>query len=134
MIANSDTIHLLFQIKNLYDSNGCYGLYDLVYDRVKKDGHDMRYSADELKIFWEKAKIRFSKEHPTWIKGMNVKDKKGNIRFDPPLSEEQIKKEITRIFKSMLVAKYLMDKVESEGCLIITDEQGNKLEIPQPFR
>ena len=112
-------MQLLFQIKNLYESSGSWGMYDLVYDRVKKDGHDMKFSADELKIFWEKAKKKYSAH---------------NKRLIPQLSADELKKEITKVFKSMLVAKYLMDKVESEGCLVITDEQGNKLELPQFFK
>lgn len=112
-------MQLLFQIKNLYGSSGCYGTYDLVYDGVKKDGHDMKYSADELKEMWEKAKRKYSA---------------ANKKLIPQLSADELKKEITKVFKSMLVAKYLMDKVESEGCLVISDEQGNKLELPQPFK
>ena len=119
MKPDINTMQLLFQIKNLYQSSGCYGTYDLVYDRVKKDGHDMKFESDELKLMWEKAKRKYLA---------------ANKKLIPQLSADELKKEITRVFKSMLVAKYLMDKVESEGCLIITDEQGNKLEIPQPFR
>jgi len=119
MKCDINTMQLLFQIKNLYESSGCYGAYDLVYDRVKKDGYDMKYSSEELKEFWEKAKKRYSAD---------------NKRLIPTIPEEELKKEITKVFKSMLVAKYLMNKVEKEGCLVITDEQGNKLEIPQPFK
>lgn len=112
-------MQLLFQLKNLYESSGYHGMYDVVYDRVKKDGHDMKYSADELKIFWEKAKKKYSED---------------NKRHIPTMAEEYLKKEITKVFKSMMVAKYLMSKVDKEGCLIIADEHGNKLEIPKPFR
>jgi hypothetical protein len=116
---NIHIMELLFQINNLYRSRGSYGAYNLVYDRVKQDGHDMKYSPEELKEMWEKAKKKYSAD---------------NKRLIPLLDEAKLKAEITKVFKSMLVAKYLMNKVEKEGCLIITDEHGNKLELPQPFK
>ena len=114
-----NTAQLLFQIKNLYSSGGSFGNYDLVYDRVKKDGHDMKYSPEELADIWERSKKEYALR---------------NKKLIPRLSKEELKKEVTKVFKSILVAKYLMSKVKEEGCLIISDEEGNKLEIPQPFK
>jgi len=98
---------LLAQINNLYSSNGSYGLYDLVYDQLKKDGFEIKYSKDITNTYWQKAKAKMARNDKRLLKSW---------------PEEMLKIRLNKYMKSYLVAKYLLDKVETDGCMIILNE------------
>ncbi len=102
---------VLFQINNLYNSKGTYGLYYLVYDLLKESGYEIKFSKEIKDDLWNKARIKF-----------NTKEK----RLIGSWPEDKLKELLHKYFKSMLVAKYLMEKVETEGCMIVIDENTGK--------
>ena len=109
-----NTQALLAQINNLYSSAGSYGLYDLVYDQLKKDGHVIKYSQEIRDKLWNKAKKKFNED---------------NARIIKTWPEDNLKQLLNKYFKSELAAKYCMDKVESKGCMIISDEHGKQIKF-----
>lgn len=102
---------ILAQINNLYQSGGTYGLYDLVYDQLKKDGFEVKYDKSTTNEIWQKAKIKFAKE---------------NKRLIADWQDDKKKQHLNKYMKSMIVAKWLLERVESEGCIILSDENTGK--------
>lgn len=102
---------VLMQINNLYNSKGTYGLYDLVYDLLISSGYEIKFSKEIKEELWNKSRIKF-----------NIKEK----RLIPIWPENKLKELLHKYFKSMLAAKYLMDKVEIDGCMIVIDENTGK--------
>ncbi|MFA7289598.1 MAG: hypothetical protein WC055_12045 [Melioribacteraceae bacterium] len=92
---------ILSQMDNLYRSEGTYGKYDMVYDLLKEQGHDLKYSKEIMNDLWREAKIKFAREKKEWIKRET--------------SEERKKEELNKYFKSRIVAKYLLDKYQNGG-------------------
>lgn len=102
---------VLMQINKLYNSKGTYGLYDLVYDLLIDSGYEIKFSKEIKDELWNKARIKF-----------NIKEK----RLICVWPENKLKELLHKYFKSMLAAKYLMDKVETDGCMIVIDENTGK--------
>ena len=108
---------LLYQLHHLYSTSGTYGIYDLVYDKLVEDGHSIKFDKETKDHIWNAARKRFNKDEKRTIEEFK-KNK---------WPEDKLKTMLNRRFKSMLVTKYLLDKVESEGCLIITNEQNKQV-------
>ena len=108
--------HFLFQLNNLYSSAGTYGMYDMVYDKLIEDKHDIKFEKDIKDQLWAEARKKFNKENKRLV------DEFKNNSWP----EDKLKALLHKYFKSKLVAKYLLDKVPTEGCLIITDESTGK--------
>jgi len=109
---------ILAQLDNLYRSGGCYGLYDMVYDQLIKEGHSITYPPEIKAELWKKARIKFTRDKKdTWIKrGM---------------PEERLNIELHKYFKSFLVAKYLLDKLnQGEGYMTpLNEETGEQIKL-----
>jgi len=108
---------ILSELKHLYDSNGSYGLYTMLYDFLVNEGHDFGIDADKKAILWKKSVDRF-----------NVECKSIINRGD--WSKEMLTKELHKFYKSALAADYLLRVKRDTGMTLdITDEQGNKLHL-----
>jgi len=105
----------LAQLNNLYKTKGSFGLYDLVYDFLKAEGHDL--SSENKDTLWQKSKDRFNKERHIWINSGQI-------------SVEKLTEELHKYYKSYLVAEYLLNiETLTNQRLDILDEQGNKITL-----
>lgn len=104
-----EATQFLYQIRNLYESSGTYGTYDVVYDKLKEDGHDIKFEQSVKDELWDKARKKFKKENKRLIE-----DFKKN-----KWPEERLKHHLHRYFKSFLVTKYILDKMEEQGIKLI---------------
>jgi hypothetical protein len=110
----------LYQLHHLYSTSGTYGLYDIVYDKLVEDCHEVKFSKEVKDDLWTKARIKFNKENKRLI--TKFKENKW--------PEDRLKALLNKQFKSMLAAKYLMDKVPTEGCILIEDfETGKRIKF-----
>jgi len=109
---------ILAQLDNLYRSGGCYGLYDMVYDQLTKEGHSITYPPEIKAELWKKARVKFTRDKKdTWIRrGM---------------PEERLNIELHKYFKSFLVAKYLLDKLNESGVYmkLIIEDSGQQVKL-----
>ena len=107
---------ILLEINNLYSSEGTYGIYGELYDFLLADGHKIEISQDLKNEFWTAATNRFNLENKRWIESGLA-------------SKEKMTAELHKYYKSYLAAEYLLSQVPTKGCLILSDEQGNKLQF-----
>lgn len=108
---------ILAQLNNLYKTQGSFGLYDLVYDFLLAEKHDLNLTPEKKTELWEKSKLRFNKERKTWINSGQI-----------PI--ETITKELHKYYKSHLTAEYLLNIEKLTGQrLDILDNQGNKITL-----
>jgi hypothetical protein len=108
---------ILSELKNLYNTDGNYGLYTTLYDFLIKDGHDLNISADVKEALWKKSVDKF-----------NVVCKR--IVESGEWSKEQMTAELHKYYKSHLAAEYLLRVKRDTGqTLDIKDEEGNKIQL-----
>lgn len=114
---------ILAELKNLYDTDGTYGIYPELYDFLVKDGHDFGISDERKGELWKKSVVRFNKERKRLIES-------------PDWTKEMLTKELHKFYKSALAAEYLLRIKKDTGMTLdIMDEQGNKLYLltPKPY-
>ena len=104
-----------FKGADTFSQHGRFGLYDNLYDFLIKDGHKIEFDKETKKKLYALAVKTFNEERKSWIQsGL--------------MSEEGMKTECNKFYKSYLVRKYLLDHYTNTGeTLNITDEQGNKI-------
>lgn len=100
---------------NTFSQYGISGLYDNLYDFLIKDGHKIEFDKETKKKLYQLAIKSFNEERKSWIQS-------------GIMSEEGMKTECNKFYKSYLVRKYLLDHYTNTGeKLNITDEKGNKI-------
>lgn len=106
---------ILAQLKNLYDTDGSFGLYDKVYDFLETEKHNLEISQDRKKELWAIATDRLTKEHPIWMK---------------TAQKDFLQAQATRYYKSALASEYLMRIKNTTGqTLDILKEDGTKIQL-----
>jgi len=100
---------------NTFSQYGRFGLYDNLYDFLIAEGHKIDFDKDTKKQLYQLAIKTFNEERKSWVQsGL--------------MSEEGMKTECNKFYKSYLVRKYLLDHyTATKETLNITDEQGNKI-------
>ena len=94
---------------------GRSGLYDNLYDFLIKEGHKIDFDKDIKKQLYQLAIKTFNEERKSWVQS-------------GIMSEEGMKTECNKFYKSYLVRKYLLDHYSAtKEKLSITDEKGNKI-------
>lgn len=112
--SNINIQHLLLQLNNLYKSQGTYGMYDLVYDQLKLDGHTIKYSKELTNQYWQKAKKKFAAE---------------NKRLIGVWTEDKLKELLNKYMKTILASKYVMDKLTNEDITMVLKDDVTGEEI-----
>jgi hypothetical protein len=101
---------MLTQLHNIYKyEKAIVGNYDLIYDHLKSEGHQMEFATEEKNKMWTSAQKRFLTDHPSW-KSMPEKEKQEHL---------------IKYYKSEIVKKFLWDKYrETKMTLKLYDENG----------
>ncbi len=110
-----DNNEVVIKTTSPYRQIGKLELYDVLYDFLIKDGHKIDFDKETKKKLYQLAIKSFNEERKSWIQS-------------GIMSEEGMKTECNKFYKSYLVRKYLLDHYTNTGeKLNITDEKGNKL-------
>lgn len=98
-------------IPTLYLHIPFFGLADVLYDFLLTDGHTIDFPETDKKEMWAES-----------IKELRRHDHKAKW------TKEQLKEEKIKVYKSMLVKKYLIDRyMETGEKLDLKDQHGNPI-------
>jgi hypothetical protein len=111
MDFNLKAQRMLYQLYYLYElEKGFFGTYELIYDHLIEECHNINFSQEEKNKMWQSAQKRYSQE----------KEKNTSAEID--------KENTIKYYKSELVKRFLWDKYKETGMTLkLYDQHGNKL-------
>jgi len=122
--SDAEKEQFLCQLHNLYNHNiniktDNHGLYDIVYDKLVEDGHKIKFSPEIKQELWTKARNRFK----TKEKALILEFKKNKW------PEDALKVMLHKYFKSILAAKYVMNKLEQDDITLVLKDDATGKEV-----
>lgn len=133
MIWDIKSQRIAWQLKHFYDRYAklelpidpmsqyrSHFLLDQVYDWLKDEGHNMEYPADIKNELYRMAKLDTATYHKSWVKALK----------DPRLKQtakEELEVELKKYYKTYLVRKFLIEKLNEGQVVNLTDENGKKI-------
>lgn len=136
--------------------NGFYGQYSQLYDFLKAEGHDIKFDKLTKDNLWKLAREKFTKDNKarilhtaktfkkeilaaqdilddelraTYKIGAKIIPKEEIDTYCKEAADKWLHDELMKVFKSFLVRRYLLDRVPTEGVLVLYDEQGKRIKI-----
>lgn len=107
--SDAELNQFLYQLNNLYSTSGAHGMYDLVYDKLIESGRVVKFN-EEIKLDLRKKALKlFNQKEKKLIKEFKVNK----------WPEDKLKALFHKYFKSILAAKYIMDKLEKEDITFV---------------